>query len=166
MNKIFHPKKNNKTDSTLGEDDDIVALAIQKCKLEKVEMKKQYEERMRSVQNQANETRAVTQAMVLVARTSPNDFFTLLHKEGENWNLIDLKNIAAAIQNRLQYLQKQERKASTAASGDVVVVVGDEELEQSTAQRLYTYVMMDPKADKKTVIQVISELHKALTVLE
>mmetsp|Transcript_145211 Transcript_145211/g.205547 ORF Transcript_145211/g.205547 Transcript_145211/m.205547 type:complete len:252 (+) Transcript_145211:66-821(+) len=154
---IFQCKPKSK-DVVFEEEEDPVTLAIDKANKEKDEMRQDYEEQIYRLQDHTNDTVNVLQSMVLVARKCPDAFFALLDEEGEDWNLNDLKYVATAINVKLEDVIEQKIRQT---SDDNV-----KEMQPSTAQRLYAYVMMDPNADKKTTIQVISELHKELALLE
>ena len=117
-------------------------------------MKRDYEKRILNLKNQANDARVVMQDMVHVARLTPEAFLTLINQEAENWTVIDLKYVAATIHNRLRYLKEKQAREN---SGDV---------NTSTAQVLYAYVITDPNPTKKTLVHIITELHKELVPLE
>jgi hypothetical protein len=150
MNKLL-PNKNKHRDANT---DDVLALTIAKAKREKDEIRKQFEKRIKNLEIEVIGARLVMQSMVLVARISPDEFFGLLSSpEASGWSLMELKHIAAAIHNQLLLIKKSE-----ATEGKEQAV--------STAQRLYGYLLGDANADKKAVLQVISDLHKELSSAE
>ena len=151
--------QNNRKNTVSFEEDDAATIAIEKVNQEKDEMRKGYETRIVNLEHQHNATRTVLQALVKVARKSPEAFFAVLDDEGEDWSLIDLKYIASSINIQLE--DAIERKIRRTSNGDKVT-----EMQLSTAQRLYEYIMMDPKAKKQTAIHVIHELHEELASLE
>ena len=121
---LFH---NKKKEAPVVEDP--VDVAVKKADKEKAELKKELEGKIAAAEKQADSTRIVMQAMVLVARLSPTEFFKLLDDEGENWTLEDLKFIATSINDAL----KVKHESLEIPDGE------------STAQKLYKYTLMDPK---------------------
>ena len=138
-----------KKQSNQAEADQAIAQAIAKAKQERDDMKRRYERKIQSLQAEVNESRVVLQALVLIARMSPEEFFALVESEADRWPLADLKHVAAALQNRLSMIKK---------SRGVMV--------DSTGQRLCHYLLTDPKAEKNAVVHVIGDLHKELTFIE
>ena len=151
INMMFHTNKKNTTTN-----DDTLQLAIEKATQEKDEMKSDYEKRILNLRNQANDARVVMQDMVHVARLTPEAFLTLINQEAENWNVIDLKYVAATIHNRLRYLKEKQARENSGVNA----------VQPSTAQVLYSYVITDPNPTKKTLVHIITELHKELVPLE
>ena len=130
-------------------------MQITNIHLEQQQVKKACKERIQTLAKQNESTRHVLGAIVLVAsRMSPSQFFQLLEREQSNWDLDDLKSIATALYDRLQILKEKQQELFPTVK-----------MVESTLEKLYSYVMLDPNADKKIVLQVIHELHTELTAL-
>ena len=155
ITKALHiPTKDKEAKPTQEE---LIEEAVSAANKEKDKKVEKYKAKAKEAEETVTNTRDVLKKLVLVARLSPTQFFELLNADYENWELDDLKEIATSMYDALE--KAKQAKAEQANDPD-----GSKE--PSTAQNLYTYCMKDTDAEKKTVVQVITELHKELALFE
>lgn len=114
---------------------------------EKEELIRSYENKISSLKSNIEKTNEVVRSLVMIARMTPALFLVLVEKENERWSVSDLKNIAHALHSGLKETKHKNEKLST-------------------AELLYSYLILDPNASKPALVQVIRDLQNELETIE